>query len=47
MMSATRFFRHGRVDPGHPRLFKDAFKDVDARNKPGHDYFFAGDFDRQ
>jgi len=29
--------RHGRVYPGHPRLAAAEKKDVDARDKPGHD----------
>src|SRR3954463_5431502 len=32
---ATLSTRHGRVYPGHPRLCRA--KDVDARDKPGHD----------
>ena len=31
-------FRHGRACPGHPRLVLwQVRKDVDARDKPGHD----------
>src|SRR5712664_3622142 len=31
-------FRHGRACPGHPRLDgTEESKDVDARDKPGHD----------
>src|SRR6266404_7329690 len=33
--------RHGRVYPGHPRLCAHSRKDVDARDKRGHD---EGDF---
>ena len=29
--------RHGRACPGHPRLWLPQKKDVDARDKPGHD----------
>jgi len=29
--------RHGRIYPGHPRLTAAEKKDVDARDKPGHD----------
>jgi hypothetical protein len=30
--------RHGRARPGHPRLIDmDRWKDVDARDKRGHD----------
>src|SRR5947209_1467044 len=29
--------RHGRACPGHPRLPCRRAKDVDARDKPGHD----------
>jgi hypothetical protein len=35
--SNSRHFRHGRVYPGHPRLLIVGCKDVDARDKPGHD----------
>jgi hypothetical protein len=31
----THFFRNGRTCSGHPRL--ECTKDVDARDKPGHD----------
>src|SRR5262245_43163816 len=32
--------RHGRLDAGHPRLDRlHSSKDVDARDKPGHDDF--------
>jgi hypothetical protein len=32
------FFCHGRTCSGHPRAFAQrCFKDVDARDKPGHD----------
>jgi DoxX-like family len=29
--------RHGRACPGHPRLSSNGTKNVDARDKPGHD----------
>jgi hypothetical protein len=29
--------RHGRACPGHPRLCRPGKKDMDARNKSGHD----------
>ncbi len=29
--------RHGGACPGHPRLLATLAKDVDARDKPGHD----------
>jgi hypothetical protein len=29
--------RHGRARPGHPRLSLNGTKNVDARDKPGHD----------
>jgi hypothetical protein len=33
-----RFHRHGRACPGHPRLSPPLLdKDVDARDKRGHD----------
>jgi hypothetical protein len=33
-----RLHRHGRACPGHPRLFPLLLaKDVDARDKRGHD----------
>jgi hypothetical protein len=32
-----KVFRHGRACPGHPRLGRKIKKDVDARDKPGHD----------
>jgi hypothetical protein len=32
------FPRHGRLHAGHPRLFSPGNdKDVDGRDKPGHD----------
>ena len=35
---ALRVSRHGRARPGHPRLlFRRRQKDVDGRDKPGHD----------
>jgi hypothetical protein len=34
--------RHGRARPGHPRLPCCCGKDVDARDKPGHDEFCCG-----
>ena len=35
-ITLTRFRRHGRACPGHPRLDCRP-KDVDARDKPAHD----------
>src|SRR5882762_11842870 len=41
--SAIVFPRHGRARPGHPRLLlRLDCKDVDARDKPGHDGVYLG-----
>ena len=38
MTSVAAVFRHGRIYSGHPRLGQRLkTKDVDARDKPGHD----------
>jgi hypothetical protein len=34
--------RHARACPGHPRFSLFASKDVDGRDKPGHDGFKSG-----
>jgi acyl dehydratase len=37
MRRFLQFLRHGRTCSGHPRLLCSRFKDVGARDKPGHD----------
>src|SRR5882762_7453059 len=37
MQRFLQFLRHGRNCSGHPRSLCRCFKDVDARDKPGHD----------
>jgi hypothetical protein len=37
MVSSPHQNRHGRACPGHPRLLFVNHKDVDVRDKPGHD----------
>ncbi|RZN10546.1 hypothetical protein CWO91_12380 [Bradyrhizobium genosp. SA-3] len=34
--------RHGRACPGHPRSMPGMTKNVDARDKPGHDGELSG-----
>jgi acyl dehydratase len=36
MRRFLKFLRHGRTCSGHPRLLCSRFKDVGARDKPGH-----------
>ncbi|AUC95877.1 hypothetical protein CWS35_17735 [Bradyrhizobium sp. SK17] len=37
MRATPHKLRHARACPGHPRLHFLAKKDVDGRDKPGHD----------
>src|SRR5882762_4650516 len=36
-VESNHALRHARAWPGHPRLNASADKDVDGRDKPGHD----------